>query len=193
MVRGQWRVPRRGGSLSAPAGETPFEPGGASAPPADRPWRSPGKRSPGPFSHPAHSWNHTSSGLPCAVSGRAARTRSVKFFIYGLGLGVALRVPRARRQAGKSEPVEDRAHAPLRQPYAKALFDHGAKVDTAPAHHPVRRRIRPGFHDRGQFAQLFVVQPRPAPRKRPIDEARRALGIVAVDPFVGATVPRTVA
>jgi hypothetical protein len=109
-------------------------------------------------------------------------TNKFSAFIYGLGLGVALRVARARRQAGKSEPVQDRAHAPLRQPDTEAPLDHGAKVDPAPAHHPVRRRIRPGFDDRGQFAQLFVVQPRPAPRQRPVEKPGQPFAIVAVNP-----------
>ena len=50
-----------------------------------------------------------------------------------------------------------------RQPDTEAPLDHGAKADPAPAHPPVRRRIRPGFDDRGRFARLFVGQPRPAP------------------------------
>jgi hypothetical protein len=50
-----------------------------------------------------------------------------------LGFGVALRVARARRQAGKAEPAQDLAHAPLREPHAEAPLDHGAEVDPAPA------------------------------------------------------------
>lgn len=46
--------------------------------------------------HMANSWNHSSSGLSCAASGSAARTRSAKSCVSRPGLGIALRMARAR-------------------------------------------------------------------------------------------------
>ena len=81
----------------------------------------------------------------------------------------------------------------LRQPDTEAPLDHGAKADPAPAHPPIRRRIRPGFDDRGRVAGSSSVNRGRRPGTGRSDWPGQPFGIGAVDPFVGAPVPRTVA
>ena len=85
-----------------------------------------GKRSPGPFSGPAHSWNHTSRGLPRARSGRVPSTFAAKFFKRLLGLGVGFRVVRRiRKDPGGAFPRRT-AHREAAKAQACQLLAHRA-------------------------------------------------------------------
>jgi hypothetical protein len=64
----------------------------------------------------------------------------------------------ACRQADKAEPAQDLAHAPLCEPHTEAPLNHRAEVDPAPAHHPVRRRVRPSLDDHREFLHLRGIR-----------------------------------
>ena len=59
---------------------------------------------------------------------------------------------RPYRETGEVEPFQDPAHVALADLDSEARLDLPLKVDAAPTHHPVRRRIRAGLHQASQLS-----------------------------------------
>jgi hypothetical protein len=108
----------------------------------------------------ASSWNQTSTGVPLGRSARCALSVRGKFFVSLDGLAVLRRMARPGAHGGEAELLEERRHVALVVGDAEARLDDLLEINAPPAHHAVNGRIRPRFHDLGQFRLLRWRQPR---------------------------------
>ena len=70
-------------------------------------------------------------------------------------LSGVLRTPADVREGQRRQQIGD---GPLAVNHTKAFFDDPLQVDTSPANHAVHLWIGAGFHDRREFAHLFLRQ-----------------------------------
>ncbi len=76
-----------------------------------------------------------------------------------MGIGVCFGMARANRHMTEAKPVQHLAHGALVKRNAKARGDHVAKIDAAPAHDTVVRKIGTLLHNLGKFSLLLLRQP----------------------------------
>jgi hypothetical protein len=92
-------------------------------------------------------------------------------------------VLRTHRESAKAQPYQLLAHSLLMHLDTETRLDLALQVNVAPAHHPVRRRVRTLAYHLRQLSFLLNAQQRRRPSPATVRQPLQPFGVEAVNPI----------